>query len=52
MAVDVDTAEGPNLGRTVADWYSVTDKPANALVITDGDSERFFNLIVRHLAML
>ena len=52
MAVDVDTAEGPNLGRTVADWYGVTDKPANALVITEGDSERFFNLIVKHLAML
>jgi len=52
MAVEVDIVDGPNLGRTVADWYGVTDAPANALVITEGDSDRFFDLIVRHLAML
>lgn len=52
MAVEVDIVDGPNLGRTVADWYGVTDASANATVITDGDSERFFDLIVKHLAML
>lgn len=52
MAVEVETSDGPNLGRTVADWYGVTDDPANALVITDGDSDRFFNLIVESLARL
>lgn len=52
MAVDIDIAEGPNLGRTVADWYNVTDKPSNALIITDGDSDRFFDLIVKHLARI
>ena len=52
MAVDIDIAEGPNLGRTVADWYDVTDKPSNALIITDGDSDRFFDLIVKHLARI
>ena len=50
MAIDVDIAEGPNLGRTVADWYKVTASPANALVITDGDSDGFFDLIVNRLA--
>lgn len=52
MSVEVDIADGPNLGRTVADWYGVTNKEANALVITDGDSDLFFDLIVKHLAML
>ena len=52
MPLEVDIVDGPNLGRTVADWYGVTDKPANAFVITDGDSDRFFELIVDHLAML
>ena len=52
MAVDIDIAEGPNLGRTVADWYDVTNKPSNALIITDGDSDRFFDLIVKHLARI
>ena len=52
MAVDIDIMEGPNLGRTVADWYGVTDEPHNAFVITDGKSDRFFDLIVKHLARL
>jgi len=52
MPVEVDIVEGPNFGRTVADWYEVTDAPASAFVITDGDSDRFFDLIVEHLAML
>ena len=52
MGVEVDIVDGPNLGRTVADWYGVTDASANATVITDGDCERFFDLIVKHLAML
>ncbi len=52
MAVNVDTADGPNLGRTVADWYVVTDEKPNAKVITNGDSDKFFDLIVDHLAAL
>lgn len=52
MAVSVDINDGPNLGRTVADWYSVTDSEPNATVITDGDSDRFFTLITERLATL
>lgn len=52
MSVEIDTSDGPNLGRTVADWYEVTDADPNATVITDGDSDRFFDLIVQRLAML
>jgi len=52
MAVTIDTYDGPNLGRTVADWYKVTDDKPNATVITTGDSDRFFALIVERLATL
>lgn len=52
MAVTVDTTDGPNLGRTVADWYAVTDEKLNAKVITAGDSDKFFDLIVDRLATL
>lgn len=52
MAVTVDTTDGPSLGRTVTDWYNVADKPTNATVITDGDSDRFFDLITLSLATL
>jgi len=52
MSVTVDINDGSNLGRTVADWYVVTDSKPNATVITDGDSDRFFELIVERLAAL
>ena len=52
MSVTVDINEGSNLGRTVADWYAVTDAKPNATVITDGDSDQFFDLIVERLATL
>lgn len=31
-------------GRTTADWYGKTAKPANAEIVTDADSERIFSL--------
>ena len=52
MAVTVDTSDGPNLGRTVADWYNVTEEKPNATVITGGDSDKFFELITERLATL
>lgn len=52
MSLKVDINEGPSYGRTVADWYGVTTDTPNALVMTEGDSDRFFALIVERLAML
>lgn len=52
MPLEIDTVDGPNFGRTVADWYGVTEAAPNATVITDGDSDRFFELIVQRLATL
>ncbi len=52
MSVSVDINDGINLGRTVADWYTTTDAEPNVTVTTDGDSDRFFDLIVERLATL
>ena len=52
MFVSVDINEGVNLGRTVADWYATTGEKPNATVITGGDSDRFFDLIVERIATL
>ncbi|MEM7258806.1 MAG: nucleoside hydrolase [Pseudomonadota bacterium] len=52
MHVEVDTHDGPSLGRTVTDWWGVTDEPRNAVVATHGDADRFFELITQRLAAL
>ena len=52
MNVEVETSEGPAFGRTIADWFGVTDKPANAHVIQTGQAEEFFDLITDRLALL
>ena len=46
MSVEVETNEGPAYGRTVADWFNTTDKAKNVFVITNGDSDLFFKLLV------
>ncbi|MFC5848286.1 nucleoside hydrolase [Deinococcus petrolearius] len=52
LPVTVDTAEGPNLGRTVCDLYGVTGAPANARVAVDVDAPAFFELFTERLARL
>ena len=50
--VAVETASELTLGMTVIDWWGVTDRPANALVMRDIDHEGFFQLLTERLAML
>lgn len=50
--VEVDVAEGPAEGRTIADWWGKSSKPANCRVITEIDSDGFFALITQRLAMV
>jgi purine nucleosidase len=40
------------MGMTVIDWWRVTDRQPNALVIGDLDADRFFALITERLARL
>ena len=37
---------------TVADWWGVTDRVANALFMADIDADGYFSLITQRLARL
>jgi purine nucleosidase len=40
--VDIETAEGPTVGRSTIDWWGRDQRPANAHVIDDVDADRMF----------
>lgn len=48
--VAVETASPLTLGMTVADWWGVTDRPANAYFVGDLDADGFFDLLTDRLA--
>ena len=50
--VAVETASELTLGMTVVDWWGVTDRPKNALVMRDIDADGFFALLVERLGRL
>ena len=50
--VEVETTSELTLGMTVADWWGVTDRAANALFIGDLDADGFFALLTERLARL
>ncbi len=50
--VEIETSSELTLGMTVADWWGVTDRPANALFIGDLDADGFFALLTERLARL
>ncbi len=50
--VEIVTDSDITLGMTVVDWWGVTGKPANALVMRDIDADGFFDLLVERLARL
>lgn len=50
--VEIETASPLTLGMTVADWWGVTDRPANALFISDVDADGFFALLTERLGRL
>ena len=50
--VEIETASPLTLGMTVADWWGVTDRPANALFIGDLDADGFFALLTERLGRL
>lgn len=50
--VEIEIQSELTLGMTVADWWGVTDRPANATFIGDVDAEGFFNLLTERLARL
>jgi purine nucleosidase len=36
----------------VVDWWGRSDRPANALVLTEADADGFFDLLIERLARL
>lgn len=50
--VEIETTSALTLGMTVADWWSVTDRKANALFIGDLDADRFYTLLTQRIARL
>ena len=50
--VEIETASPLTMGMTVVDWWQVSSRPHNALVIGDLDADRFFGLITERLATL
>ena len=50
--VEIETLSDLTLGMTVADWWRVTDRPANVTFMGDVDADRFFDLLTERLARL
>lgn len=50
--VEIEVDSPLTRGMTVADWWGVTDRPANALFIGDVDADGFFALLTERLARL
>ncbi len=50
--VEIETESPLTLGMTVADWWRVTDRPANAMFMKDLAAEGFFELLATRLARL
>lgn len=51
-SVEIDIAPGPTLGMTVVDWWGVTDREPNALVMNEVDADGFFDLLVDRISRL
>lgn len=50
--VEIETGSDLTLGMTVADWWGVTDRPANALFIGDLDADGFYALLTERIGRL
>jgi purine nucleosidase len=50
--VAIETASELTMGSTVIDWWGVTKRPKNALVMRDIDADGFFQLLTERLATL
>lgn len=50
--VEIETQSELTLGMTVADWWGVSGRPANATFMGDLDADGFFGLLTERLARL
>jgi purine nucleosidase len=52
VRVDIECESPLTLGASVVNWWSVSEKPANALVLRSVDAEAYFHLIFERLLRL
>ena len=50
--VEIETASELTMGATVVDWWGVTGRPKNAVVMRDIDADGFFALLAERLGRL
>lgn len=50
--VEIETTSPLTRGMTVADWWGVTDRPANATFMGDIDADDFFTLLTDRISRL
>lgn len=50
--VAIETVSELTLGMTVVDWWGVTDRPKNTLVMRDVDHDAFFAMLVERIGRL
>ena len=50
--VEIELVSELTLGMTVVDWWQVTDRKHNALVLKDVDSDGFFDLLTERVGRL
>lgn len=50
--VEIETGSELTLGMTVADWWGVTDRPANALFVGSVDADGFYALLTERIGRL
>ncbi len=50
--VEIETQSDLTRGMTVADWWHITDRPANATFIGDIDADGFFAMLTERLATI
>lgn len=50
--LDIEVTSELTMGQTVADWWDIQEKTANAYVCDDLDSDRFFGLLTERLGRL
>lgn len=50
--VAIETISELTLGMTVVDWWGVTDRPKNALVMRDVEHKAFFAMLVQRIGRL
>ncbi len=50
--VEIEVQSELTMGMTVADWWGVTGRPANALFVGSVDAERFFALLTQRIGAL